>query len=187
MGHPSAESLNSLHNFLFSKSSIASNLSHCTICHLAKQMKLSFTSNTLSSNAFNLIHIDIWRPFPTETYYGYSFFLTIVDDATHFTWVFMLRHKFDVISVIPQFFKLTETQYGKTIKKVRSDNASEIKLITFFEQKGVIHQYSCVQCSQQNSVVERKHQHILNAARALYFQSQAPLNFWEIASSLMYI
>ena len=146
---------------------------------MAKQRKLSFTSNNnLSSNAFDLTHIDIWGHFSIQTYFGYSFFLTIVDDATCYTWVFTLRHKSDVISIIPQFFKLVETQYGKTIKKVRSDNAHELKFTTFFEQKGVVHQYSCVQCLQQNSVVERKHQHILNTARALYFQSQSPLNFW---------
>ncbi|KAL4038811.1 hypothetical protein IC575_002442 [Cucumis melo] len=179
MGHPSTETLNSLQIPLFLKPSTVDKMSHCTICPLAKQRKLSFTSNNhLSSNAFDLIHVDIWGPFSTETYSEYSYFLTIVDDATRYTWVFMLKLKSDVISIIPHFFKLIETQYGKAIKKVRSDNAHKLKFTTFFEQKGVIHQYSCVQWPQQNSVVEKKHQHILNTARALYFQSQVPLNFW---------
>lgn len=92
--------------------------------------------------------MDIWGPFPTRTNAGYSYFLTIVDDATCYAWVFMLKRRSDVAFITPQFFKLIETQYGRIIEQVRSDNVPELQFTEFFKEKGVIHQYSCVSSPQ---------------------------------------
>ena len=168
LGHPSIDVLKSLQTMLQLKSFT---FHAYTTCPLAKQRRLSFSSNNhISPNSFYLILVDIWGSLSTATHVGYTYFLTIVDDATHFTWVFMLKQKSDVKQIIPDFFKLIEAQYGETIKQTRSDDAPELMFTEFFKEKGVLHQFSCVSCPQQNSVVERKHQHILNTARALFFQ-----------------
>lgn len=63
------------------------------------------------------------------------------------------------------------------IKCLRSDNGVEFNMTKFYSTKGVIHQLSFVETTPQNSILERKHQHLLNISRSLRFQSHLPLEF----------
>lgn len=86
--------------------------------------------------------------------------------------------------MLQNFCAYTERQFNKPVKVVRSDNGSEFMcLSSYFNEKGIIHQTSCVATPQQNGRVERKHRHILNIARALLFQAGLPIKFWGEAIS----
>lgn len=49
--------------------------------------------------------------------------MTIVDDHTRATWVYLLKLKSKSLDVIKQFSNLDETQFGKKIKIIISNNA----------------------------------------------------------------
>ncbi|RVW30184.1 Retrovirus-related Pol polyprotein from transposon RE2 [Vitis vinifera] len=55
---------------------------------------LSISAHTLSHN----FHIDIWGPFNVSTPGGHRYYLTIVDDCTRATWVYLLCAKADVLT-----------------------------------------------------------------------------------------
>jgi len=75
---------------------------------------------------------------------------------------------------------MIKTQFGKTIKVVRSDNGSEFMfepMLQYYEMNGMLHQTICVGTLQQNGRVKRKHRHILNVAQPLRFQANLPILF----------
>ena len=59
------------------------------------------------------------------THNGYRFFLTIVDDNSRMTCVYLLKLKSDVFQILQLFFSLVQTQFKKQVKRVRSDNGTE--------------------------------------------------------------
>jgi hypothetical protein len=151
----------------------------CDVCHFAKHKRLPFISSSSHAHSkFELLHFDIWGPLAIPSVHNHKYFLTIVDDFSRFVWTILLKNKSEVSDHVKHFITMIENQYHIVPKTVRSDNGPEFLIPDFYASKGILHQKSCVETPQQNGRVERKHQHILNVARALLFQSKLPKSFW---------
>ncbi|WVZ17715.1 hypothetical protein V8G54_010697 [Vigna mungo] len=165
-GHLSNDSLHLLQNkhaYITNDTQIP-----CDACHRAKQKKLPYTASTSHSSCpFHLLHIDIWGP-STASMNGFKYLLTIVDDFSRYTWIIPMSDKSFVKNHILTFLCNIENQFNKTVKIIRTDNGVEFNMYDLF--------------SEQNGVVERKHQHILNITRALLFHSHLPTVFWCYAA-----
>jgi hypothetical protein len=55
------------------------------------------------------------------------------------------------------------------------------KFSNFFQQRGIMHQTTCVYTRQQNGVSERKNRHLLEITRVLLFQNNVPKIYWSNA------
>ncbi|GAA0148133.1 hypothetical protein LIER_07657 [Lithospermum erythrorhizon] len=165
--------------------------SPCLVCPIAKQSRLPFPSSTsFSAEVFHLIHLDLWGPYKTKTMSGAAYFLTIVDDCSRYTWTYLLSTKSQVFTVFKIFHKMIFIQFGKSIKTIRSDNGTEFVNVNFRDfvlQNGMLHQRSCAYTPQQNEIVEMKHKHILQVARALMMQHHCLCIFGEIIYSWPHI
>lgn len=164
----------------------------CPIFPLAKQARIPFLISMYRAKAiFDLIHIDVWGPYRFPTHNGFRYFLTIVDDDSRMIWLFLLKFKCYVFTTLKSFFVSTKHQFNRQVKKVRSDNGTEFfnkKCSTMLASLGIIHESSCPHTTHQNGVVERKHRHILEVARAIRFQGSIPIRFWgECVIAVVYL
>jgi len=152
----------------------------CDLCHYAKHKHLPFSSSlSHASTNFELIHFDIWGPISTVSVHVHRYFLTILDDHNRFLWIILLKTKAKVSTHVKNLITLIQNQFHITPKTIRTDNGPEFMLTDFYALHCIVHHKSCVATHQQNGRVERKHQHILNVARALLFQSKLPPTFWS--------
>lgn len=64
---------------------------------MAKQKTLLFLpSKSFTTTCFDLVYMDIWGPYHAQTLYGHQYFLTIVDDFSWDTWVYLMKGKYEV-------------------------------------------------------------------------------------------
>lgn len=83
--------------------------------------------------------------------------------------------------VLKKILLIINNHFGANIKYLISDNGTEFcntKCDSLLSSYGISHQTSCPYTPQQNGIVEIKHRHILEVARALKFQSGVPIRFW---------
>ena len=58
----------------------------CVSCQLGKQPTLPFhTSESMSTNIFDLIHSDVWGPSSVSSIGGSRYFVVFVDDYSHYS------------------------------------------------------------------------------------------------------
>ena len=80
---------------------------------MAKLKQLPFPfNNKINSCAFDLVHIDVWGLYSTPTSDGFKYFLTVADDATRATWLFLMRSKYEVRQLFHSFYTMISTQFG---------------------------------------------------------------------------
>lgn len=95
--------------------------------------------------------------------------------------VVSLLNKTQVPHLIKDFITFVNTHFNKKIKILISDNGTEFTnhdLHSHLTKLEIIQQFSCSHTPQQNGSAERKHQHLLNVARSLRFQSHLLISLW---------
>ena len=81
-----------------------------TSYHFGKQTNLSFNNNDSFSFApFDLIHSNIWGPTSIATEGESRYFVIFVNDFPRCTWIYLLHHRFELVSIYQKFHKMIKT------------------------------------------------------------------------------
>ena len=78
-----------------------------------------------SSGVLELVHTDICGPFPTTSWNGQQYFITFIDDYSHYGYLYLIHEKSQSLDVF-KFYKVeVENQLGKKIKAIKYDCGGE--------------------------------------------------------------
>lgn len=88
--------------------------------------------------------MDIWDPLSTLYLLGHMYFLTIVDYHIRFSWVYLMKYKYETSNFTQLFASYVHIQLNHKIKIIRYDNGLEFTLKDFYLKQGIHYQTSCI-------------------------------------------
>ena len=165
----------------------------CEGCAYGKQSRQPFSKNCSQKNTqpLELIHSDVCGPMNVTSVGGSRYFVTFIDDCTHYTTVYMLKKKSEVLDKFKEFVESSERLIGKQVKKLRSDNGGEYiseEFAEYCKSRGILHEVTVPYTPQQNGVAERMNRTIIDTVRSMLHHGNLPLSFWaEAVSTANYI
>ena len=156
LGHPSDNilrtALSSYNNSMNCTNSMSNSVSHCKHCLSGKMHKLPFNKFVfLASKPLELVHSDVWGPAPITSINDFRYYFVFIVEFSKFTWVYLLKNKFDVFDVFKYFKAYIETQLNTQIKILRTYGSGENTsnaFNNFCSSSDIIHQTSCPHTSQ---------------------------------------
>ncbi|GJU66356.1 retrovirus-related pol polyprotein from transposon TNT 1-94 [Tanacetum coccineum] len=162
-------------------------LSHLNFaCSLQKSKKSSHQPKAKDTNQekLYLLHMDLCGSMRVASINRKRYILVIVDDYSRFTCVRFLKTKDEAPAAIIKCIKNIQVRLKATVWNVRTDNGTEFvnqTLREWYENVGITHQTSVARTPQQNGVVERRNQTLVEAARTMLIFSKALLFLWAEA------
>ena len=154
----------------------------------AKQRKNSFKPiETTMSEPLELVHSDVCGKVGHRSIGGAEYFLTLLDDKTHYVWVYPLKTKDQVFERFKEWQAEVETFTGKKVKALKSDNGGEYTSNAFqalLKSCGVRHELLTIpKTPEQNGVAERLNRTLVETTRALLLDAMLSQRFWAEAIS----
>ena len=102
-------------------------LEKCSHCMVGKQTIVSFKKHppSIKYELLELVHSDVYGPLKVKSFSGELYFITFIDDYSRKIWVYALKTKDQFLEKFNEFHVLVESQSGKNLKHIHTDNSGD--------------------------------------------------------------
>uniref|UniRef100_A0A6V7JW40 Integrase catalytic domain-containing protein n=1 Tax=Bracon brevicornis TaxID=1563983 RepID=A0A6V7JW40_9HYME len=156
----------------------------CEACVYGKQACLPFSKErdrTHVKRPLFIIHLDACGPITPTTFDEKNYFVTFIDEFTHYTVIYLLKHKSEVLTVFHDYVLKVETHFNSKIAYLYCDNGTEYlsnEFKNFCSQKGIQYHLTVPHTPQQNSIAERINRTLVEKARTLLYGANLGKELW---------
>ncbi|GJZ65493.1 zinc finger, CCHC-type containing protein [Tanacetum coccineum] len=152
----------------------------CQTCMLNKITKKPFQNVKHETEVLELIQSDLCDLHATPLLENKKYFVTFIDDAFRFCYVYLLHSKDEALDKFKVFKTEVELQQGSLIKRFRTDRGCEYMDTLYFQSVGIIHETTAPYTPQQNGISERKNRVLKEMVNSMlsYFR----LRTWDEVS-----
>lgn len=156
----------------------------CEACVYGKQARLPFSKAKDKSyvrRPLFIIHSDVCGPITPPTLNNKNYFVTFIDEFTHYIVIYLLTYKSEVLKCFQDFVAKSDAHFNTKVVNLYCDNGGEYLSNEFKEfcaAKGITYHLTVPYTPQQNSVAERMNRTITEKARAMIHGAELDKRFW---------
>ena len=113
----------------------------------------------------------------TKSRGGVEYFLTLLDDKTHYMWVYPLKTKDEVFQRIKEWQAEVENSTGRKLKTPRTDNGGEYvsnALEDHLKTCGIRYELTIPKTPEQNGAVERFNRTLVETTITMLLDAKLP-------------
>lgn len=155
----------------------------CEICAKSKITRLPFNqkSTIKAKRPLEIIHSDVCGPIMPSTYNNKNYFVTFMDECTHFTTIYLIQHKSEAFECFRKYEVSVTAHFERRIELLKCDNGKEYKntsFLNFCKSKGIQMHSTNPYNPEQNGTAERLNRMLLEKARAMILESKLSKETW---------